>query len=112
MDTGIPKLGLLFACFLTALIFSCHEVRKDVIARTEATLRWEDTSSNELGFKIERKTGSGGTYREIVTVGSNVTSYTDTGLSKGTTYYYRVRAYNSSGHSPYSPEISIETSSD
>ena len=42
----------------------------------QVTLTWQYSSSNELGFKIERKTGLGGTYREIATVAS----YTDTGL--------------------------------
>ena len=83
-------------------------VRREI----QVTLRWQDTSSNELGFKIERRTEPGGSYREIATVGPNVTSYTDTGLTEGTTYYYRVRSYNASGHSPYCPEIHVEASSD
>lgn len=75
-------------------------------------LTWQDASSDELGFKIERKTGLGGTYRQIAIVGPNVTSYTDTGLSQGTTYYYRVSAYNSKGQSPYFQEILFQTPAD
>jgi hypothetical protein len=37
-------------------------------------------------------------------VGANVTAYTDSGLSAGTTLCYRVRAYNSAGNSAYTPE--------
>jgi hypothetical protein len=80
------------------------------VSGSRATLTWEDHSSDELGFKIERKKGVEGTYHEIATVGPNVTTYTDTGLSKATTYYYRVRAYNSNGHSAYSEEIRVKTS--
>jgi hypothetical protein len=78
------------------------------VSGTQATLAWDDHSGDEQGFKIERKTESEGTYHEISTVGPNTTTYTDTGLMKGTTYYYRVRAYNTSGHSAYTKEIRVK----
>ena len=78
---------------------------------TQIDLSWTDKSSNESGFKIERKTGSGGTYSEITTVSANVTTYSNTGLSAATTYYYRVRAYNSAGNSNYSSEANATTPS-
>ena len=86
--------------------------KSDTTSIRQVKLAWEDNSDNELGFKIERKTGAGGTYSEIARVGPNVTSYTDTGLSPLTTYYYRARAYNSAGHSAYTNEMSFRTSSD
>ncbi|OPX85469.1 MAG: Exoglucanase B precursor [Pelotomaculum sp. PtaB.Bin104] len=72
-------------------------------------LTWEDNSSNETGFKIERKE-SGENYTQVTTLGANANSYEDTDLDSNTTYYYRVRAYNSSGHSAYSNEDSTTTS--
>lgn len=74
------------------------------VSSTQINLSWTDNSSGEAGFKIERKTGIGGSYAEIATVGANISSYSDTSVSTGTTYYYRVRAYNSSGDSAYSTE--------
>jgi len=68
-------------------------------------LTWKDNSNNEDGFKIERKIGSGGTYSLIYTASSNATTYSDTGLSADTIYYYRVYAYNSAGNSGYSNEV-------
>jgi len=55
---------------------------------------WQDNAGDETEFRIERKTGAGGTYSQIATVGANVTSYANTGLGSSTTYYYRVRACN------------------
>ncbi len=51
----------------------------------------------------------GGTYTEIKTLSTNITSYSDTGLNPDTTYYYRIRAYNSFGHSDYSNEANATT---
>ncbi|HEV8343697.1 MAG TPA: fibronectin type III domain-containing protein [Candidatus Binatia bacterium] len=64
-----------------------------------ASLRisWKDTSTNETGFKIERL--SAGAFIQIGEVGPNVTSYTDSQVTVGTTYCYRVRAFNSAGSS-------------
>jgi RHS repeat-associated protein len=72
-------------------------------AGAQVNLSWADTSGNETGFKIERKTGLGGTYSQIATVGANITSYSEAGLAPGT-YYYRVRATNAIGDSSYSNE--------
>jgi Domain of Unknown Function (DUF1080) len=64
-------------------------------------LNWTDTSNNETGFKIERMSGSG-SYAQIATVNTNVTTYADTAVTPGTAYCYRVRAFNSVGNSGYS----------
>jgi len=72
-------------------------------------LIWTDNSSDESGFKIERMTGSEGTYSQIATVGADVESYSDTGLSEVTPYYYRVSAFNSAGNSDYSNEANATT---
>lgn len=80
-----------------------------VVSSAALTLSWTDNANNETGFRIERKTGAGGTYAEIATVGPNVTSYPDTGLTVNTTYYYRVRAYNALGSSAYCTETATST---
>ncbi len=72
------------------------------------TLNWTDNSINETGFKIERREGHG-VFGQIATVGANATTYEDPGLTRGVTYTYRVRAYNSGGNSDYSNEAQRAT---
>ena len=77
-----------------------------VAGASQIDLSWADNSSNEDGFKIERKAGRTGTYTEISTTGPGVTAYSDTGLSAGILYFYKIRAYNSFGNSTYATEAS------
>jgi hypothetical protein len=77
-------------------------------SRSQINLIWTDNSANESGFRIERST-NGTNFQQIATVGANVTSLASTGLARDRTYYYRVRAYNSVGSSPYSNVVSTRT---
>ena len=72
-----------------------------VAGKRKITLNWADNSSNESGFKIERST-DGVTFTQIATTGADTATYTNSNLTTGATYHYRVRAYNSSGDSAYS----------
>jgi hypothetical protein len=65
------------------------------------TLVWQDNSSNEDNFIIERMTGTNGIFAQIAMVASNVVSYVDTNVSSGITYCYRVDASNTAGASAY-----------
>ncbi|MDI6752014.1 MAG: fibronectin type III domain-containing protein [bacterium] len=78
------------------------------ISSTQINLSWTDNANNETGFNLERKV-SGGNYTQIATPGANITSYQNTGLIPNTTYYYRVRAYNTYGDSAYSNEAQATT---
>jgi fibronectin type 3 domain-containing protein/regulation of enolase protein 1 (concanavalin A-like superfamily) len=80
----------------------------NVVSPTQIDLSWSDVAT-ETGYKIERKTGAAGTYAQIATVGAGVTTYSNTGLTALTTYYYRVRANNAAGDSPYSTEANATT---
>ena len=75
---------------------------------TSITLVWQDNAANETGFYLYRWNGS--TWNRIATLGANVTAYTDTGLSCGQSYRYRVSAYNAAGESAASELADATTS--
>jgi hypothetical protein len=70
---------------------------------------WVDNSGNEAGFQIGRRAADESDFSEVAILGSDETKFQDTGLSEGTLYRYRVRAFNSAGHSPYTSEVSVST---
>lgn len=73
----------------------------------EVLLRWSDRSTNEQSFKIERSTSASSGFVQVATVGTNQASYTDRAVQRKRTYFYRIRAANSSGNSAYSNTASI-----
>ena len=81
----------------------------EVISTTGINLIWTDRSTNETGFKIERKL-EGGTFEVIGTTATNIATFSDTGLTQSTNYIYRVYSYNEGGKSPvYSNELTLTT---
>ena len=84
------------------------ELTSQSVSASQIILTWKDNSS-ERGVSVERKIGSGGTYTEIASLARDVTTYTDSGLSANTTYYYRVRVFNYTNWGAYSNEISVTT---
>ncbi len=75
-----------------------------VAGDTQNLLTWTDTTADETGFKVERKTGAG-SFSEIATVAANATSYSDTGLTPGAAYTYRIRSTNAVGDSNYTAQL-------
>lgn len=81
-----------------------------VVSQSQINLSWTDNADDESGFIIERRRGANGNFSEIASVGADITSYPDTGLSQGTTYYYRVRVFGGeSGNFSYSNEDNSST---
>jgi hypothetical protein len=70
-------------------------------------LSWA-ASAGVTGYKIQRST-DGSTFSPVTTVGATVTTFSDTGLSAGTQYYYRVLASNQAGDSAPSAVVSAVT---
>jgi hypothetical protein len=79
------------------------------ISARQVNLAWQDNSSNETGFKIQRSGDGGSTWTQIATVGQNASSYSDTTARRKTTYEYRVAAYNPAGTSAWSNIATVTT---
>ena len=88
--------------FVIALLIATLSTPSNAVAAINLT--WNDNSNNETGFRIERKTGTTGTFAQIATTAANVAFYADTTVVTGTTYCYRVRANNGAGNSAYTNE--------
>jgi fibronectin type 3 domain-containing protein len=73
----------------------------------QVSLTW-NASAGATSYYVKRATVSGGPYTQLVSPTTN--SYTDTGLTNGTTYYYVVSAVDSAGGSPNSSEVSATPS--
>ena len=69
---------------------------------SKITLSWVASTPAPPSYTLQRKTEPGGTYEIIAS--PTVASYTDTSLTNGTTYTYRVSASNGSCSSTYSAE--------
>jgi hypothetical protein len=63
-----------------------------VVSATRIDLTWQDNSSDESDFHVERS-ADGSVWGEIATAGAGAPSYSDASLSCNTTRTYRVRAH-------------------
>lgn len=76
----------------------------------KATLTWQDMSTNEDGFNVERKgdlCAAAAAFGPLAAVGKDVATYEDPTVVEGGKYCYRVNAFNQAGTSPWSNEAGI-----
>jgi hypothetical protein len=69
----------------------------------QISLTWSSVGTN-ITYNVKRSTSSGGPYTTITNISS--TSYTDTSVLNGTTYYYVVSAVGAGGEGPNSVQVS------
>lgn len=72
--------------------------------KRKVTLTW-NASAGATSYNVKRGTTSGGPYTTIAT-GVTATTFTNSNLTSGVTYYYVVSAVNAAGESPNSAEVS------
>jgi predicted esterase/fibronectin type 3 domain-containing protein len=82
------------------------------IAINAIGLTWADNANNELGYELYRSNNSSGPYQIIAILPANTASYNDINLLPNKVFFYRLRAFNNSGASIYTPEIKASTISD
>lgn len=79
------------------------------VSTSQVNLTWTDADARPNGFKIERSSNNK-TWALIQNFGDDVaTTFTNSGLSASTTYYYRVRSYNALGDSSASNVVAVKT---
>ena len=79
------------------------------VSTSQINLGWTDNATNDTGYVVARSTISGGPYNDVARLLGDVTNYSDSGLSPGTTYYYVVRATNFLGASVNSVQVNSTT---
>jgi uncharacterized repeat protein (TIGR01451 family) len=78
------------------------------LSASSASLTWNDVAG-ETGFTLQRSPDGAGGWSTIATLPAATLAYTDTTLSPGTSYFYRVSAINSGGTSAASTPASVLT---
>jgi len=95
----------------TSTVAAPSNLTAAAVSGTQVNLTWTNNATNASSVLIERATGTGA-FVQIASVAANVTSYSDSGLTAGTLYSYRVRATDLAGnYSPYSNTASVSTPS-
>ena len=78
------------------------------VSASQIAVSWT-ASSGATSYKVQRSPDGSSAWNQVGT--STTTSFTDTGLSPATTYFYRVIASNNNGDSPPSSAVSATTAS-
>ncbi|RLP56241.1 MAG: hypothetical protein D6160_02285 [Ketobacter sp.] len=73
---------------------------------TAATISWQDRSYDETGFNLEKRINQGN-WEIIANLAPDTQTYTDTTLTDGNRFYYRVTATFSDGNTGTSNEADI-----
>ncbi|MFM8393332.1 MAG: fibronectin type III domain-containing protein, partial [Acidobacteriota bacterium] len=77
-----------------------------IVSSFQLNLTWGDAATNETGYRIYRKVGTG-EFALYQVLNAGATAFQDVGLDEGETYSYRLAAYNSSGESTPFAEASV-----
>ena len=81
------------------------------VGTTGINLAWTDNATNETGFRVDRCSGAGcTTFAQVGTnLAANAAAFSDTGLTASTSYSYRVRAFNATDSSAWTPTATATT---
>ncbi|MTI39281.1 reprolysin-like metallopeptidase [Fulvivirga lutimaris] len=78
----------------------------DLISLERINLTWVDNADNEDGFVLERSVGDNSNFELLDSLSADILSYQDLTLGEPDVYFYRIKAFNIGGESPYSDEVS------
>ena len=98
-EAETAEVQTLRASYAAPVLSAPGNVAATSFSRTAIKLTWEDSSSNEAGFRVERST-DGLTWLIVGGTAADDASYKDEGLAPGVRYYYRVTAFNTNDTEP------------
>jgi F5/8 type C domain/Fibronectin type III domain len=105
-DHGVSRVDEMTVTPATASVPSGPANLTSTSASGSVTLHWTASSGGPTSYSIYRGTKSDGEATTAVgSVSGTTTTYTDTGLTNGSSYFYVVAANNAAGVSPDSNEI-------
>jgi hypothetical protein len=78
------------------------------VSATRIDLAWQDVSTDETHFKVERST-NGTSFSTVSWPAANATTFVDNNRTSKTTYHYRVSSYNANGTSAPSNVVVVTT---
>ena len=107
LDTNEPldqRRGLFMKRFFLHLLFILLWASA-ANALSSLTITWQDNSTDEAGFNLERATSAAGPFSTIAVLDANVTSYIDSNLPEAANLCYRVNAFSPAGASPYTSVV-------
>jgi hypothetical protein len=117
-EPTIRRLSVLLVCFTlsTSLAFcisgcgssSAHKEVQSSLPHS-VTLNWTASVSKGVGYRVYRATRSGGPYTIVQMAPIYVTSFTDSTVQAGQTYFYVVTSVDKvANESAFSKEISVK----
>ncbi len=112
-DHGVSRVDQLIVTPATASVPSGPTNLTVTPGAAGATLHWTaSTSGSPTSYSIYRGTATDGeAVTPVATVSGTTTTFADTGLTNGKTYFYNVAASNSVGVSPDTNEVSVSPGS-
>jgi hypothetical protein len=78
---------------------------------SQVKLTWSGNPGSETGEVLQRSADAAFTAPVSISLAAGAHSYTDAGLSPGTTYWYRVAAVSGASSSAWSTSVSVKTQS-
>jgi fibronectin type 3 domain-containing protein/predicted esterase len=90
-------------------LLSPADLRVTETGKNAIQLQWADRSADETAFELWRATDSTGNYSLLNTLQSNSTTYFDSNLIAGATYYYIIRAIKNNVQSAFTNPVAATT---
>ena len=79
-------------------------IHASAISSSSIQITWNDNASDETGYEIQAAGLYWGSWVTVGTTGANATSFSETGMSSGASFQYRVRALGTSADSNWTAD--------